>query len=69
MRVYDATLRAPKQQLSEGSEAIVISHNGEHAHIIIEQDGPIVRVFMPEDAEFERKARSYGFEVPGVRQL
>ena len=69
MQVYDGTLGAKERLLSENSRVIILSNNGQHAHVIVEQDGPIVRVYLPEDRQFADKAKSYGFEMPGVSQL
>ena len=69
MKVFNVGYRSGGQLLTEQSAAVVLSHDGKHAHMIIEQDTTLLIAYIPDDPEFAEKARAYGFQVPSVRTV
>jgi hypothetical protein len=69
MRVYDVTLRRETRVLSEDSNVVVLSIDGEHAHMIIEKDSVQLVAYTPDDPEFTVLAEAYGFKLPKRIQL
>lgn len=69
MKVISVNVRQPPEVLSHDVNVVVLSHDGQIAHTIIECGLRTVTVFMPGDEEFAEKARSYGFKSPQVSSL
>lgn len=64
MRVFDVTLRRQTRELSPDSNVVVLSIDGEHAHMIIEKDSIQLVAYTPDDPEFAALATNYGFKPP-----
>ena len=69
MQVLVKKVREPIELVADEANVVILSNDGQHAHVIIESELRVVRVYVAGEPEFVEKAKSYGFDVPKITKL